>query len=134
MAWIYPRLNLIYKRCMSANNNNQKYDIAIIGPESTISGFRALGVDLLPADNAQQVLEILKTIKKQSNDTQTSKRYAIVCLIEDLVVGIDQSDYNQAVSGALPAVVLLPGPLGKRGFALRRLQLLAEKAVGSAII
>ncbi len=117
-----------------SNNNNQKYDIAIIGPDSTISGFRALGVDLLPAENSQQVLEILKKIKKQSNDVQVTKRYAVVCLIEDLVLDINQSDYNQAVSGALPAVVLLPGPLGKQGFALNRLRSLAEKAVGSAII
>ena len=47
---------------------------------------------------------------------------------------VDQAEYAKVVAGALPAVVVLPGPAGASGVAVERLRLLAQKAVGSAII
>jgi V/A-type H+-transporting ATPase subunit F len=116
---------------MSVNN---EYKIAIIGPLETVSGFRALGVDSFQAQNAEEALEQLKNIKAQTLDPDSSDKYAVVCIIENLVTLVDQAEYEKVVSGPLPAVVLLPGPEGSSGFAVERLRRLAEKAVGSAII
>jgi len=60
--------------------------------------------------------------------------YAIVCVIDDVIQGVDQTEYAKVVEGALPAVVVLPGPTGSSGVAVERLRMLAQKAVGSAII
>ena len=110
------------------------YKIAVIGPEDTISGLKALGVDPFPAHDADEALVQLRAIKKQTLDAQSSTKYAVVCIIEDLVTLVDQAEYAKVVAGPLPAVVLLPGPGGSSGFAVDRLRRLAERAVGAAII
>ncbi|MCA9362614.1 hypothetical protein KC906_04515 [Candidatus Kaiserbacteria bacterium] len=117
---------------MSTTNN--EYRIAIVGPADTVSGFKALGVEPFAAADAEEALEQLRHIKQQTLDPESKQKYAIVCIIEDLVALVDQAEYAKVVAGALPAVVLLPGPEGSSGFAIERLRRLAEQAVGSAII
>ena len=116
---------------MSTDN---QYHIAIVGPTDTVSGFKALGVDAFDAQNSEEALDQLKHIKQQTLDPESTRKYAVVCIIEDLVTQVDQGEYAKVVAGALPAVVLLPGSGGSSGFAIERLRMLAEKAVGSAII
>ncbi|MCA9354281.1 MAG: hypothetical protein KC877_02050 [Candidatus Kaiserbacteria bacterium] len=116
---------------MSTTN---EYKIAIVGPEDTVSGFRALGATAFPARTADEALEQLRAIKKQTLDPESDTKYAIVCVIEDLIALVDQHEYAKVVDGPLPAVVPLPGPEGSSGFAVERLRSLAEKAVGAAII
>lgn len=115
---------------MSKNNS---YKIAIIGPTDTVSGFTALGVESFDATTGEQALEQLKAIKSR-NVEDGATPYAIVCIIENLLTDIDQAEYAKVAAGALPAVVVLPGPDGSTGFSTDRLRTLAEKAVGSAII
>lgn len=116
---------------MSTNN---EYKIAIIGPADTVSGFKALGVEAFDAENGEQAMEQLIEIKKQTLDTESFQRFAVVCIIEDLLIDIDQNEYAKVVNGPLPAVITLPGPEGSKGVAIQRLRKLAEQAVGSAII
>ncbi|MBP6881415.1 MAG: hypothetical protein KBC35_02210 [Candidatus Pacebacteria bacterium] len=116
------------------STNDQEYKIAIVGPENMVSGFRALGVESFHAHTAAEALTQLRHIKQQTVDPLSVKRYAVVCIIEDLVALVDQVEYAKIVDGPLPAVVLLPGQTGSSGFALERLRRLAEKAVGASII
>ncbi len=111
-----------------------EYKIAVIGPADTVSGLKALGVEAFDAQTAEEALAQLKSIKQQTLDPDSREKFAVVCIIEDLVTSVDQSEYAKVVEGPLPAVVLLPGPSGSQGFAISRLRSLAEKAVGSAII
>ena len=113
--------------------NNNHYHIAIIGPAETVSGFQALGVTVLDARTSNDVITHLKQLKTD-RDNNTGSQYAVVCIIEDLLVDVDESEYNKLISGPLPAVMTLPGPGGSQGVALARLRRLAEQAVGSAII
>lgn len=122
---------LMYELPMSTNNY---YRIAIVGPTDMVSGFKALGVEVFAATTAQEALEQLRTIKKFSSDPLEKKLYAVICVIDDVLKGVDQAEYAKVVAGALPAVVLLPGPAGATGMAVERLRKLAEKAVGSSII
>lgn len=116
---------------MSTTN---EYKIAIIGPSDTVSGFKALGVETFPAYSSAEALAELSKIKQQTLDPLSEVKYAVVCIIENLVAEVDQAEYAKIVEGPLPAVVILPGPEGSQGFAINRLRRLAEKAVGSAII
>lgn len=113
---------------------NNEYKIAIIGPTDVVSGFKALGVEPFAAQDADEALEQLRYIKQQTLDPESTNKYAVVCIIENLMALVDQTEYAKVVEGALPAVVLLPGPEGSSGFAIERLRTLAEQAVGSAII
>ena len=116
---------------MSTTNH---YRIAIIGPADTVSGFKALGVEAFNATSPEEALEQLRQLKQQNNDTEATAAYAIVCIIDEVLEGVDQTEYAKVVAGALPAVVVLPGPAGASGVAVERLRMLAQKAVGSAII
>jgi len=116
---------------MSTTNH---YRLAIVGPTDMVSGFQALGVEAYDATNSAEALQQLRAIKKISNDPADERTYAVVCVIEDVLQGIDQAEYAKAVEGALPAVVVLPGPAGATGVAIERLRLLAQKAVGSSLI
>jgi V/A-type H+-transporting ATPase subunit F len=116
---------------MSTTN---EYKIAIIGPTDTVSGFKALGVEALEATTGAGALEHLREIKRLATDPEAKVKYAVVCVIEDLMKDIDQAEYTKAVAGPLPAVVLLPGATGSQGFAIGRLRQLAEQAVGASII
>lgn len=111
-----------------------KHTVAIIGPTDTVSGFRALGVETFPAHNAEELLTQLERIKSLTVDDTLPVVYAVVCVIEDVLTGVDEAAYARLLSGPLPAVVILPGPTGSQGQAEARLRRLAEKAVGSAII
>ena len=94
---------------MSTTN---EYKIAIIGPADTVSGFKALGVEAFDAENAQSALEQLREIKQRTLDPNSFQRFAVVCVIEDVLAGVDQAEYAKVVNGPLPAVILLPGPEG----------------------
>ncbi|MCA9362975.1 hypothetical protein KC851_01520 [Candidatus Kaiserbacteria bacterium] len=120
---------------MSTNNKkSSEYKIAIVGPEDTVSGFKALGVDSFPASTADEALTQLKKIKEHTLNPDSGAKYAVVCVIEDLVSLVDQHEYAKVVDGPLPAVVLLPGTEGSSGFAVERLRSLAEKAIGASVI
>lgn len=109
--------------------------IAIIGPVDMVSGFSALGVEVFDANNGSEAMEQLKVLTKDPIDQEAkTKEYAVVCIIEDLMVDVDLNEYSKITSGPLPAVIILPGPSGSHGVALQRLRRLAEQAVGSAII
>lgn len=116
------------------STTNHQYKIAIVGPTDIVSGFRALGVDAFPATTTDEALDQLRTIRRQTLDPESTSKYAVVCIIEDLIALVDQAEYAKVVTGPLPAVVPLPGPEGSSGFAIERLRRLAEQAVGSAII
>lgn len=131
MGLPWQKLGLIYDLRMSTTN---EYKVAIVGPANTVSGFKALGVDPFSAQTATEALQQLRHIKQITMDPQSDRKYAVVCIIEDLVALVDQVEYAKVVEGALPAVVVFPGPEGSSGFAIERLRRLAEQAVGSAII
>lgn len=115
-------------------STNQTYKIAIIGPVDTVSGFAALGVEIFDARDAEAALKQLRFIKENKEDKAVGHHYAVVCIIENLLAEVDQAEFKKLTTGALPAVVLLPGPQGTSGLGVARLRQLAEQAVGSAII
>lgn len=116
------------------STNNIPYRIAIVGPADMVSGFKALGVESFTATTPEEVLEQLRLIKRVTLDPADETSYAVVCVIDDVLRGVDEAEYTKVVSGALPAVVVLPGPAGASGVAVARLRQLAEKAIGTSII
>lgn len=110
------------------------YKIAIIGPSSVISGFKALGVIPFAADNGEEALEHLRIIKKDlDSNSDAVQKFATVILIESTAEKIDKADMEKVSKGALPAIVTLPGIEGSHGAGVAKLKALGEKAVGSDI-
>ena len=65
-----------------------EYKIAIIGPSDTVSGFRALGVDAFGAQTGEGALEKLRELKKAMSESESATKYAVVCIIEDLLIEV----------------------------------------------
>ena len=80
------------------SNVTNQYKIAIIGPTDVVSGFRALGVDTFSAHNSDTALEQLKNIKQLLANSGSA--YAVVCIIEDLMIDMDEKEYSRVMSGS----------------------------------
>lgn len=113
--------------------SSDTYKIAVIGPASVTSIFRATGAHVFNATTGEEALTILKEIKKETVDAIDSA-YAVVVILENLVADIRVEDYEKVTLGSLPAVVAVPGFEGSSGVGIEKLARLAQKAVGSNIL
>lgn len=109
------------------------YKVAIIGQRDTVSGLRAVGADIFPAQDGEAAIEQMRHIKALSVDDTKPVVYAVVCVIEEVINGVDPVLYDDVVAGSLPAFVIIPGPVGSSGQAEERIRRLAERAVGTAL-
>ena len=109
------------------------YKIAIIGPEDVISGFKAVGADVFPAQGPDAALEQMRAVRDLTVDDTKPVVYAVVCVIEEVIKDVDSALYDEVVAGNLPAYVIIPGPAGSSGRAEERIRRLAEQAVGTAL-
>ena len=110
-----------------------QYKIAIIGQRDVVSGLRSVGADIFPARDATEALEQMRHLKALSVDDTKPVVYAVVCVIEEVINGVDPVLYDDVVAGSLPAFVIIPGPVGSSGQAEERIRRLAERAVGTAL-
>lgn len=115
--------------------NIGKYHIAIVGSRDEILCFKALGVEIFPVKNFQDALSQLFLLKKmpQNEEQNSSLKYAVIFVMEDVIKKINSDDLKKLTAGALPAVIALPGNKGASGFGENKLRQLVEKAVGSDI-
>lgn len=101
--------------------------IAVIGDKDSISGFKALGLEVFPAEDAGEARSILHRLGKEK------ETYAIVYISEDLAGGMmdEIALYKDEVT---PAVILIPSRNGSLGLGMSALTSAVERAVGSGIL
>ncbi len=113
-----------------------KYSIAIVGPKEEILGFAAIGVHTFSADTTEKACDVLFQLKKDmlaDGSQESGKKFAIIFVIESVFRDIPQEDYDKLSTGALPAIISLPGNRGSTGFGNEKIRRIVEKAVGSDI-
>lgn len=112
-----------------------KYKVAIIGPESVITGFSVLGVQSFPAETAESAAEALADIVAQTNSAmEDGDKYGVVLMIEDLLRKIPEKEYKILTKNVLPSVVAVPGTNGSTGYMTQRLRDFTIRAIGSDIM
>ena len=87
------------------------YKIAVLGDAQSVQGFAALGLQVCPAENAEQARPILHR------------------LAAGLTAELDR--YRKAVT---PAIILIPGKEGSLGLGMQQVKTTVERAVGADII
>ncbi len=103
------------------------YKIGVIAARDTVIGFKALGLDTYPVDNADEAKRALRSlINPESN-------YAIIYL-EDSFAEALKTDIDRVKERPSPAIILIPGRDGSLGIGMRELREAVDKAVGVAII
>jgi len=112
------------------------YKIAIIGSREAILGFKALGLEPVYASNNAEAIESMFSLKKEKIEIEGESRnkYAILFVMEDLMMDITPDDYKKLTADPLPAIIPLPSHLGSTGYGLKKLKGIVEKAVGMDIL
>ena len=101
------------------------YKIAVLGDQDSVLGFKALGLDVFPAENAEEAKSILHRLARED--------YAVVYLTEQLAryMGEELARYKDDLT---PAVILIPGKEGSLGIGMANVKKSVERAVGADIL
>ena len=103
------------------------FKIGVMGGRETVMGFKALGLDTYPVDNAEEAKHVFREI------TREEKQYAIIYVGENLAEGL-QAEIDRFKDVPTPAIILIPGRDGSMGLGLSALQDAVERAVGTNIL
>ena len=100
------------------------YKIAVLGDRDSVLGFKALGLDIFPAEGTEEARQTLHKLAKED--------YAIIYITEQLATALS-ADINRYKTSVTPAVILIPGKGGSLGLGAQALQIDIERAVGADI-
>ena len=101
------------------------YKIAVVGDMDSIYGFKSVGLDVYPVEDAPAAVGLLKEL--------TENGYAIIYMVESLCRQIEK-ELDSYGEGMLPAIIPIPGATGKTGYGVGRVRKFVEQAVGSDIL
>ena len=101
------------------------YKIAVMGDRDSVLGFRALGLDVFPCEEAQEARRQLHHLAR--ND------YAVIYITEQLSTLIP-GEIQRYKDEVTPAIILIPGKNGSLGLGAGALQSAVERAVGADIL
>ena len=91
------------------------YRIAVLGDKDSVLGFKALGLDVFPAENVAR------------------ENYAVIYLTEQYAAGMaaEVARYKDELT---PAIILIPGKDGSLGIGMANVKSAVERAVGADIL
>jgi len=101
--------------------------IAVVGGAETVIGFKALGLEAVSVENAEEAKSALKAL------TAEGEEYAIIYIEENLAQELAQ-EIDKFKDVPSPAIIVIPGRDGSTGSGLAALQAAVERAVGTNIL
>lgn len=101
------------------------YKIAVMGDRDSVLGFRALGLEVFPCDEATEARRTLHRLSRTD--------YAVIYITEQLAAQIS-ADIERYKDNVTPAIILIPGKSGSLGLGSGALQSAVERAVGADIL
>ncbi|NLJ79265.1 MAG: V-type ATP synthase subunit F [Tissierellia bacterium] len=101
------------------------YKVAVVGDKNSILGFKALGIDAIPALDGDEARVAVDNLARQN--------YGIIFITEQMASLIPDTieRYNNQM---IPAVILIPSNQGTLNIGLDRIRDNVEKAVGINIL
>lgn len=100
------------------------YKIAVLGDRDSVLGFKALGLDVFPAESVDGAKQTLHRLAKEN--------YAVVYLTEQLAQHMD-AELTRYKDELIPAIILIPGKEGSLGIGMANVKRAVERAVGADI-
>ena len=101
------------------------YRIAVIGDPDSVLGFKALGMEVCPAEDVEQARQAIHRMAKEN--------YAILYLTEQLAAQL-QPEIARYQDALTPAIILIPGKEGSWASAWPMSSNAVERAVGADIL
>ena len=102
------------------------YKIGIIGDRASVSGFMALGFSVFEVSDVSEAKEALR-------HAAAGGEFAALFLTEELAERM-QEELDRYKDMPLPAVTVIPGASGTKGFGLANLKKATERAIGADIL
>ena len=101
------------------------YRIGVIGDRDSVLGFQALGLEVCPANSAEDARQALHRMAKEG--------FAILYLTEQLAaqLGPELARYQSEIT---PTIILIPGKEGSLGIGMANVKTAVERAVGADIL
>ena len=109
-----------------------KYRIAVLGDKDSVLGFKALGLDVFPAETVEEAKQTLHQLAKEN--------YAVIYLTEQYAALTEQYAAGMTAEVArykdelTPAIILIPGKDGSLGIGMANVKSAVERAVGADIL
>lgn len=100
------------------------YKIAVVGDKESIFGFSAIGMDIYPAYEEDDVKRI---IPKLIDDD-----YAIIYITENVSIKAEKF-LEKLQKNKIPAIVTIPSNTGNLNYGEKRIKDMVQKAVGIEI-
>ena len=101
------------------------YRSAVIGDPDSVLGFKALGMEVCPAEDVEQARQAIHRMAKEN--------YAILYLTEQLAAQL-QPEIARYQDALTPAIILIPGKEGSLGIGMANVTNAVERAVGADIL
>ncbi len=101
------------------------YKIAVMGDRDSVLGFRALGLDVFPCEEAAEARRQLHHLAHAD--------YAVIYITEQLSSQLT-SEIERYKDSVTPAIILIPGKAGSMGLGASALKSAVERAVGADIL
>jgi len=101
------------------------YKVGIIGDKDSIMGFLALGIDIFPAYEADEIKRNIKDL--------VEKEYAIIYITEQASLLV-QEYIARYKDNRLPAIIIIPGIGGSMGIGMNEVRESAKRVIGADIL
>ena len=98
-----------------------------MGGRETVMGFKALGLDVFPVEDAEDARQTLRRI------TRPDEEYTIIYIEESTAKDL-AAEIDRFKDSPTPAIILIPGREGPLGLGRNALKSAVERAVGSDIL
>ena len=103
------------------------YKIAVIGDRESVMGFRALGLDVFPAEEENAKVVFRQVVQAEN------PAYAILYITEELTIPL-RSEIDALKDELTPAIIPVPSRNGTLNLGMAALNSAVERAVGSNIL
>lgn len=101
------------------------YKVAVIGDKDSVLAFKALGVRVFTAIEANETRKLVDTLARDE--------YGVIYITEQLASLIPET-INRYNDELIPAIILIPSNQGTLNIGMDRINKNVEKAVGSNIL
>lgn len=114
---------------------SHQYKLAVVGLESSVLIYRAIGADIYSVIDAQSAAnKVEELFGKNLGDENKTPEYAVIFVEENFYAELSDDLIEKFSKKALPAVVPVPSPsTNGENFAAKRLSKIVERAIGSDI-
>lgn len=100
------------------------YKIAVVGDKESIFGFSAIGMDIYPAYEEDEIKSLIPKLIEEN--------YAIIYITEN--VSIKAEKYLEKLQkNKIPAIITIPSNTGRLNYGENRIKEMVQKAVGIEI-